>query len=103
MTINRIKGTNMELTEAIKSAVEAELATLDARVERWGTAVSADVEVGKISNHHQKGEIFRAEVNLSIPGKLLRAENVDQDLYVALKNAVGTLERELDKEKDLRG
>lgn len=103
MTINRIKGTNMELTEAIKSAVAAELATLDSRLERWGTAVFADVEVGRTTKHHQKGDVFRAEVNLQIPGKLLRAEEEDEDLYVALKNAVGTLERELKKEKDLRG
>lgn len=103
MHINRIKGTNMDLTEAIKSAVIDELAALDARAERWGTAVSADVEVGKTSNHHQKGEIFRAEVNLTIPGKLLRAEDENEDLYVALKNVVGTLGRELEKEKELRG
>lgn len=103
MNITRIKGTNMDLTDAIKDAVADELATLDARLERWGTAVAADVEVGKISNHHQKGEIFRAEVNLTIPGKLLRAEDANEDLYVALKNVVGTLERELKKEKELRG
>jgi putative sigma-54 modulation protein len=103
MNINRIKGTNMELTESIKDAVEAELAALDPRLKRWGTAVTADVEVGKTSKHHQKGDIFRAEVNLQIPGKLLRAENVNKDLYVALKNVVSTLERELKKETELRG
>ena len=103
MTINRIKGTGIELTDAIKDAVEAELAMLDPMVERWGDAVSADVEVGKTSNHHQKGEIFRAEVNLQIPGKLLRAEDENEDLYVAIKNVGGTLQRELNKEKELRG
>mgnify|MGYP000125406298 CR=1 FL=1 len=103
MHINRIKGTNMELTEAIKEAAASELATLDARLERWGEPVSADVEVGKTTNHHHKGEIFRAEVNLSIPGKLLRAEDENEDLYVALKNVVDTLGRELEKEKGMRG
>ncbi len=103
MTINRIKGTNIELTDAIKDAVESELATLDALCERWGEAVSADVEVGKTSEHHHKGEIFRAEVNLQIPGKLLRAEDENEDLYVAIKNVADTLQRELVKEKDLRG
>lgn len=103
MNIQRIKGTNMELTEAIKDAVADELAALDTRVERWGTAVSADVEVGRTSNHHQKGEVFRAEINLTIPGKLLRAEDENEDLYVAIKNVVGTLGRELEKEKEIRG
>jgi putative sigma-54 modulation protein len=103
MTINRIKGTGIELTDAIKDAVETELALLDPMVERWGDAVSADVEVGKTTQHHHKGEIFRAEVNLQIPGKLLRAEDENEDLYVAIKNVGDTLRRELNKEKELRG
>lgn len=103
MTINRIKGTNFDLTDAIKDAVETELATLDPLIERWGDAASADVEVGKTTRHHQKGDIFRAEVNLTIPGKLLRAEDENEDLYVAIKNVAGTLRRELNKEKELRG
>ncbi len=103
MKINRIKGTGIELTDAIKEAVENELASLDPMVERWGDAVSADVEVGKTSQHHHKGEIFRAEVNLQIPGKLLRAEDENEDLYIAIKNVADTLGRELNKEKELRG
>ena len=103
MTINKIKGTNIDLTDAIKDAVESELSTLDALVERWGEAASADVEVGRTTHHHQKGEVFRAEVNLQIPGKLLRAEDENEDLYVAIKNVADTLQRELVKEKELRG
>ena len=103
MKINRIKGTGIDLTDAIKAAVENELATLDPMVERWGEAVAADVEVGKTSQHHHKGEIFRAEVNLTIPGKLLRAEDENEDLYIAIKNVADTLGRELNKEKELRG
>jgi putative sigma-54 modulation protein len=103
MKINRIKGTNIDLTDAIKDAVESDLAALDPMVERWGDAASVDVEVGKTTNHHHKGEIFRAEANLQIPGKLLRAEREDEDLYVAIKEVADTLARELNKEKELRG
>lgn len=102
MIINRIKATNIELTDAIREAVETELAAHDALVERWGDAATADVEVGKTSNHHHKGEIFRAEVNLQIPGKLLRAEHEDEDLYAAIKEVADMLGRDLVKEKGLR-
>lgn len=103
MTIDRIKATGIELTQAIKDAVERELARLDPLLGRWGEAASAHVEVGRTTEHHRKGEIFRAEVNLQIPGKLLRAEDENEDLYVAIKNVTGILERELAKEKELRG
>ena len=100
MTINRIKATGIELTDAIKNAVEKELAALDERIARWGDAVSADVEVGKTTNHHHKGEIFRAEANLHIPGKTLRAEETAEDLYAAIKEMARTLGREVVKEKE---
>lgn len=97
MKINRIKATQIELTDAIRDAVVSELASLDPMVERYGEAASADVEVGKTTQHHHKGEVFRAEVNLQVPGTLLRAEDENEDLYVAIKNVVGKLHRELDK------
>lgn len=103
MTINRIKATDIELTDAIKDAVERDLSVLDPLLVRWGETVSVDVEVGKTSQHHHKGEIFRAEINLQIPGKLLRAEEEREDLYAAIKEAVRKIERDLVKEKELRG
>jgi putative sigma-54 modulation protein len=103
MNIERLKATGLEMTEAIRSAVETELARLDPLLARWGEATTAHVEVGKSTAHHHKGPFFRAEINLEIPGKLLRAEEEGEDLYVALKEAARTLERELVKEKELRG
>ncbi len=103
MTIDRIKATGIELTDAIKEAVEKDLASLDALTSRWGDAVTADVEVGKTTNHHHKGEIFRAEINLHVSGKTLRAEETAEDLYAAIKEAVRTLGREVVKEKERKG
>lgn len=100
MTIDRIKATGIELTDAIRDAVENDLTALDPLMSRWGESVSADVEVGKTTNHHHKGEIFRAEINLHIPGKTLRAEETAEDLYAAIKEAVRTLGREVVKEKE---
>lgn len=100
MTIDRIKATGIELTDAIKDAVEKDLAALEAMTERFGDAAAVDVEVGKTTNHHHKGEIFRAEMNLHIPGKTIRVEETAEDLYAAIKEAARTLGREVVKEKE---
>ena len=66
-------------------------------------SISADVELGKITNHHQKGDIFRAEVNLKIPGRLIRAVAEEWDLRVAIDAIRGELQKEIkiNKEKNL--
>ncbi len=103
MTIDRIKATGIELTDAIRDAVEKDLASLDTLVARYGEVASANVEVGKTTNHHQKGDVFRAEINLQIPGKTLRVEEIGEDLYTVIKEAVRTLGREVIKEKERHG
>jgi len=100
MKIDRIKGTGIELTDAIRAAVEEHVMSLDPMTARFDGASSADVEVGKTTQHHHTGPFFRAEINLSVPGKLLRAEAEHEDLYTALKDAVKKLHNELAKEKD---
>lgn len=63
-------------------------------------AVEARVEVGKITEHHKKGNIFRAEVNLTLPGSMLRAEEESDDLYAALDLVHDELKRQIISFKD---
>lgn len=100
--IDAIKATNIELTDAIKTAIEDELAAIAPMTDRYGEAVSVHVEVGKTSQHHHKGDVFLAEFNLKIPGKLLRSEVVEDDLYVAIKGAGDDLHRQLKDDKERR-
>lgn len=91
----------MDMTDAIRTAVDKVLVNLDKYAERFGESVSADVEVGKTSHHHHKGEIFRAEINISVPQKgILRAEATDEDLYVAIDKMEESISRELRKLKE---
>lgn len=94
MTID-IKGLNMELTEAIKAYATDKLSSVEKLTAEFGSATLAHIEVGKTSNHHNKGPIFRAEINLDIPGTLLRAEAEREDLYVAIDAAVAELKRQI--------
>ncbi len=97
-----IKGTNMELTEAIKNYVNEKIGSLEKYYEG---ILEARVDVGVTSKHHQKGTIYRAEVNLEVPQKgVLRAEATRDDLYLAINEVKNDLQIQIKKFKEkMRG
>ena len=100
MKIN-LKTKNFGLTPSIKNYLEQKLNSLD-KFLPGDESISADVELGKITNHHQKGDIFMAEVNLKIPGRLIRAVAEEWDLRIAIDAIRGELQKEIkiNKEKN---
>ena len=105
MTIN-IKATNTELTPAISSYVEEKVAGLDKFiVAKDPESVLANVEIGLSSKHHQSGKVFRAEINLHIGGKYIRAVSEQEDLYAAIDDMRDQVIREIksfkEKKRDL--
>ncbi len=101
MNIN-LKTTGFDITAAIEIYLRNKLDSLDKLLPR-DESISADVELAKTTNHHQKGDIFMAEVNLSVPGRLIRAVAEEWDLRVAIDKAKDELQREIkvNKEKNL--
>lgn len=90
-----IKTKQITLTDPIRAYIEEKLATLDAKVARFGTSVTSEVEVGMTSKHHKKGPIFRAEIHIRLPGKLVYAEAEDLNLYMAIGEAKKEAERQV--------
>ncbi len=99
MRITKINGTNLELTQAIKDYVEKRVFKLEKFTSGFEPCDVA-VDVGKTTAGQQKGKIFRAELNLNVPGTLLRAEEVEEDLYAAIDGAVDSLVRQVKGYKD---
>jgi len=62
--------------------------------------IQADVDIGVRSQHHQKGKIYFAEVNLQIPNKIVRVEKEAEDLYKAIDKVKDHLKIELEKIKE---
>jgi len=90
MKIN-LKTTHLELTEAIREYVQTKIDMLEKYL--GDTAViNCDVELEKAVGGQNKGEIFRAEVNLQIPRELLRVEKTETDLYKAIDKVKDHLE-----------
>lgn len=99
-----IKGTNLELTDGIRTHINEKIGGVKKFFpadEKGGVSAPAiaRVEVGLISAHHKSGNIFRAEVNLSLPGNFIRAEAESDDLYRAIDIVRTKIERDLDGSK----
>ncbi len=100
MRILSINGKNMDLTSAIKTYVEEKVSVLEKLTSNFEPAADLKVEVGKTSNHHAKGPFFMAEMQLSVPGELLRVEERAEDLYEAVDRAKDQLRRQLKNYKE---
>ncbi len=105
-----IKSTNLDLTPSIKEFVEEKIGSLDKFIRADGDggdearsheSVEAFVEIARTTNHHRHGDVFKAEVNLKIGGRLLRAEKEDWDIRVAIDGAREELKVELQKKKGI--
>jgi putative sigma-54 modulation protein len=79
----KIKATNLELTPAIKDYIETKMSMLDKYLGEV-KVMNCDVEVSLTTHHHLKGEIYRTEVNLELPGELLRVEKTEKQLFKSI-------------------
>jgi len=99
MRIN-IKGTGMEITSAIGDYLNKKLEHINKFVDPADESALCDVELGKTTKHHNKGDLFRAEINLHIKGKNLRAVSETEDLYASIDEVKDEMTRELLSSKD---
>ncbi len=95
-----IKATNIELTEAIRDYVNKKFNLVSKFVRKSDESVLCRVEVGKITQHHKKGEVFRAEGRLHVDGKELYATSEKEDLYAAIDDVKDELVRVLTSTKE---
>lgn len=99
MQIN-IKATNMDLTDAIRDYVFEKVGYLEKFLT---TDATAFVEVGKDSNHHNKGEdIYLAEVQIKSKYGNYFNRQYAGDLYAAVDLVKEELQRDISKNKDRR-
>jgi ribosomal subunit interface protein len=99
MRINE-KGVNMQITGEIKDYLYKKLAHLEKFLNLNDESILCEVELGKISNHHKNGDVFRTEINLHIAGKNLRAVSEMDELFASIDMAKDEMVRELQANKD---
>jgi ribosomal subunit interface protein len=91
-----IKATHAELTSAVRERIDK----ICEQLEKFADipdpdALQCDFEVGKITEHHRKGNVFRAEINFTASGKYFRAVAEGETEVAALDLAHDEIRREL--------
>lgn len=92
-----IKGNHMDITPAIQEYLDKRLQGVEKFVDENAIV---EVELGKTTNHHRSGDIFRAEINVTTNGDFVRATSEKEDLYSAIDVAREDLVNALSSKKD---
>jgi ribosomal subunit interface protein len=95
--IKNIKATNIELTTAITDHINDRLNVINKFLNDNDAIVQ--IEVGRTTNHHNKGDIFRAEFNIKSKEKNFYSESSKHDLYLAINDAKDQIINELKSKK----
>ena len=91
---------NISLDEPLESFVREKIGGLDKLI--GNDKSEARVEIGKPSQHHKSGRIFRAEANIRMGGVLLRASCGHEDLRNAIVDVKDELQEQIRKFKEKR-
>jgi len=95
----RIKASRIEMSDRIKDYIEKKVGMLEKYLGDFPVRC-ADFEIEKTTNHHQKGEIYRAVLNLDVPGELLRVERTEADLFKAIDKVKDHMAEAIKKYKE---
>ena len=92
-----VKSRNGKVTERQRAYIEEKLSKLDRFLDQDSKVT---VEIGN-ENHRAKGEVYRAQVTLVADhGVIVRAEEQGSDLFRAIDDVQGKLQRQLTRYKD---
>lgn len=98
MLNKRIKTTGMEITPAISEYVHKKVDALLKFIDSESVAL-AEVEIGRTTNHHHKGDVYKAEINFTLEKDTFRAVAIQADLYQAIDVMKDNIVQEVTKAK----
>jgi len=94
----------MDLTPQITDYIHEKLSVVEKYINpEMDEEILAEIEVGIISKHHKKGDVYMAEINLTSKGKQYRAVSKTGDLYASIDNLKDQISKSLRRSKDKKG
>ncbi len=97
----KIKASKIELSPNIRDYIQEKMDMLEKYLGSV-KATNCDVEIERALTGQNKGKVFRAELNLSVPGELLRVEKTEKDIYKAIDKVKDHMTRSIRRYKEKR-
>lgn len=94
----KITSTNFELTPAIEKYITKKMLMID-KFFKENEEVLCEVEIGKTTNRHKSGDIFKTEVNMLYEGKQFYCVAEKDDLYASIDEVKDEVERSFVSDK----
>ena len=95
-----IKATNYELTADIREYIDHQISKFQKFLPKGTEETILDVEIGKTTEHHTNGPVFRAEFNMEYKGQFLRSESTQENVKSAIDIASDEMSRQIRKNKE---
>jgi putative sigma-54 modulation protein len=91
----QVYSKQLEVTDSLREYLDMKLE----HVDKLSVApIACRVDLSR-DQHHRKGDIFRVEINMNVPGNLLRIVEQHSDIRAAIDLATDKLIRQLQKFK----
>ncbi|TSC70934.1 MAG: hypothetical protein CEO12_59 [Parcubacteria group bacterium Gr01-1014_46] len=98
----KIRSINFDLTDAIEEYVNKKASSLEKFLQNKEGAL-CEVEIGRTTKHHNSGDIFKAEINIMVPGSgQVYAVAEEPELYTAIDIVRDEAERVIVSQKSKR-
>ncbi len=96
----KTRAINFDLTDAISEYVEKKVSSLGKFIPN-SENVLCEVEIGRTTKHHNSGDIFKAEINIMVPGgSQVYAVAEESELYTAIDIVRDEAERAIVSQKN---
>lgn len=99
---HNIKTTGFDMTPEVSQYLDDKLIALEKYVDKDDESIKCDVEIGRTTEHHQSGKIFRAEINVSMGKKVFRAEAEEESMNAAIDTVRDEMIKRLKRYKGKR-
>jgi ribosomal subunit interface protein len=100
-----IRAKNLELTKSLRNFIEEKIGGLKKFVdvlkkqEKGKTLAEVFFDIEKETKHHNKGQVFRSEAKIMLPGKKIIAQSAGDNLLLTVVEIKDKLQQEIKKYK----
>lgn len=94
-----VRQKDLEITPSLQEYIEKKVVQPVQKFLKRNSATDLpvlDIEVGRVTRHHHKGNVFHASATLTMGKRVIRADATDADIHAACDQLGSELKREIE-------